>query len=32
MQLLRFRQDHQFCSRCGTPTELHPIENATVCP
>ena len=26
------RQDHQFCSRCGTPTELHPIENATVCP
>lgn len=32
MQLLRWRQDHQFCSRCGTPTELHPIENATVCP
>lgn len=32
MQLLRWQRDHQFCSRCGTPTQLHPMENATVCP
>ena len=32
MQLLRFRADHLFCSRCGTATMPHPLDNATVCP
>ncbi|MFW2176807.1 MULTISPECIES: NAD(+) diphosphatase [unclassified Moraxella] len=32
MQLLRWRDDHHFCSRCGTPTHFHTSENATVCP
>lgn len=32
MQLLRWRDDHQFCSRCGTPTEPHPREHASICP
>lgn len=32
MQLIRWRRDHQFCSRCGNPTQLHPSDNATVCP
>ena len=32
MQLLRWRDDHHFCSRCGTPTQLHPLDTATVCP
>lgn len=32
IQLVRFYQDHHFCSRCGTKTELHPVDNATICP
>lgn len=32
MQLLRWRDDHSFCSRCGTKTKTHPRENVTVCP
>lgn len=32
IQLVRFYQDHHFCSRCGTNTKLHPVDNATICP
>lgn len=32
MQLIRWHSDHQFCSRCGSATQPHPSENATVCP
>lgn len=32
IQLVRFYQDHHFCSGCGTKTELHPVDTATVCP
>lgn len=32
MQLLRWRADHRFCSRCGTPTHNHAHEYASVCP
>lgn len=32
IQLVRFYQDHHFCSRCGTKTEMHVIDTANVCP
>lgn len=32
IQLVRFYQDHHFCSRCGTKTEMHIVDTATVCP
>lgn len=32
IQLVRFVQDHHFCSRCGTKTESRASDNATICP
>lgn len=32
VQLLEWRRNHKFCSHCGHPTEVHPIEYAMVCP
>ncbi len=32
VQLLEWRRNHQFCSHCGHPTEVHPTEYAMVCP
>lgn len=31
IQLLRWRFDHRFCSRCGTPTVIDPHEYASSC-
>lgn len=31
MQLIRWRQEHQFCSRCGSPTQQHPVDLAMIC-
>ncbi|HZM48743.1 MAG TPA: NAD(+) diphosphatase [Burkholderiales bacterium] len=31
-QLLEWDRNHQFCSRCGTPTELRGDERARACP
>lgn len=31
IQLMRWRADHRFCSRCGTPTFIHPNEYASTC-
>lgn len=30
-QLLTWDQDHNFCSRCGSKTRMHPHENAMCC-
>lgn len=32
IQLVRWQQDHMFCSRCGTKTVFDKTENAAVCP
>jgi len=32
LQLLGWRNNHRFCSRCGTPTQLHLRDHAMVCP
>lgn len=32
IQLVRFYQDHHFCSRCGTATQLHLSDIASICP
>lgn len=32
LQLLEWRRNHQFCSHCGTATEVHKSEYAMVCP
>lgn len=32
LQLLDWDRSHQFCGRCGTPTEATPDERARVCP
>ncbi len=32
VQLIDWRRNHQFCGRCGTPTELIEAERATRCP
>lgn len=32
IQLIRWKDDHRFCSRCGTPTFVHPDEYASTCP
>lgn len=32
VQLLEWRRNHRFCSHCGTPTEVHAVEYAMVCP
>lgn len=32
VQVLRWRDDHHFCSRCGSRTFLHPIEFSANCP
>jgi NAD+ diphosphatase len=31
-QLLEWDRNHQFCSRCGTPTELRTDERSRTCP
>lgn len=31
MQLIRWQQDHRFCSRCGSPTQPHSHEYAMIC-
>ena len=31
-QVLDWDNDHQYCSRCGAPTENHPTDRAKVCP
>lgn len=31
-QVLVWDRDHQFCSRCGTATDPHPIDRSRVCP
>jgi len=31
-QLLEWDRNHQFCSRCGTPTEMRSDERARACP
>lgn len=31
-QVLTWQRDHQFCGRCGTATEPHPIDRARQCP
>lgn len=30
-QLLTWEQDHNFCSRCGHKSRMHPVENAMCC-
>lgn len=30
-QLLTWDQDHNYCSRCGSKTRIHPYENAQCC-
>lgn len=32
LQLIRWFQDHHFCSRCGSKTIRHHVEFATICP
>lgn len=32
VQLMRWRADTRFCSRCGTKTTVHPSEYASLCP
>lgn len=32
IQIIAWERDHQFCSRCGTPTEPMPGERARRCP
>lgn len=32
IQLLRWRDDHRFCSRCGNLAHPHPSEYASLCP
>ncbi len=32
VQLLEWRRNHKFCSHCGHPTEVHPVQYAMVCP
>jgi NAD+ diphosphatase len=32
LQLLQWDRDHQFCGRCGAPTEPHAEERVRVCP
>lgn len=32
LQLLEWKRNHQFCSRCGHTTELQPIEHCLRCP
>ena len=32
LQLLAWDRTHQYCGRCGTPTELKPDERARICP
>jgi NAD+ diphosphatase len=32
IQVLDWDRTHQFCGRCGTPTEDHPTERAKRCP
>lgn len=32
IQLLEWRRNHQFCSHCGTKTQVHAHEYAMVCP
>ncbi|MDX1803163.1 MAG: NAD(+) diphosphatase [Alcanivorax sp.] len=32
LQMLSWRRNHRFCSRCGTPTEAHGDELAMICP
>ncbi len=31
-QVLTWEKDHQFCGRCGTKNEPHPIDRAQECP
>jgi NAD+ diphosphatase len=31
-QVVDWHATHQFCGRCGTPTEDHPADRAKVCP
>ncbi len=31
LQFLSWRQNHRFCSRCGSPTEPHPRDLAMTC-
>jgi NAD+ diphosphatase len=32
IQVIAWERDHQFCGRCGTPTECVPVERARRCP
>ena len=32
LQLLQWDRDHQFCGRCGTPTQAKREERSRVCP
>lgn len=32
VQLIRWRHDHRFCSRCGSKSTPHKFEYTTVCP
>lgn len=32
IQIVNWHRDHQFCGRCGKPTEAHPGERARACP
>jgi len=32
VQVMRWDQTHQFCGRCGAPTEIKPDERARICP
>lgn len=32
VQIMAWDQTHQFCGRCGTPTQTRPEERAKVCP
>ena len=32
LQLVDWDRNHQFCGRCGAPTEAHPSERVRVCP
>lgn len=32
VQVVAWDRDHQYCSRCGTATESHPMDRARTCP
>jgi NAD+ diphosphatase len=31
-QIINYERTHQYCGRCGTPTETNPVDRGRVCP